>query len=137
MTRINCVPVEELCNKHLMAEYRELPRLYSNLMKSLQIRGLEGTLNAIPDSYRLGKGHVLFFLDKFDFLRSRYETLVAELLIRGYNINEELANSVYVGLSDVPDEFFNNWCVSDSDMELNRNRIKERMPINPKWELNK
>jgi hypothetical protein len=26
MTRINVVPVQELTNKHLMAEYRELPR---------------------------------------------------------------------------------------------------------------
>lgn len=26
MTRINLVPVEELSNQHLVAEYRELPR---------------------------------------------------------------------------------------------------------------
>ena len=28
MTRINCVPVEELHQKHLVAEYRELPRVF-------------------------------------------------------------------------------------------------------------
>lgn len=29
MTRINCVPVRELGGKHLVAEYRELPRVYA------------------------------------------------------------------------------------------------------------
>ena len=33
MTRINLVPVEELSNQHLMAEYRELPRI-PNAIKS-------------------------------------------------------------------------------------------------------
>jgi len=28
MTRINCIPVTELHNKHLVAEYRELPRIF-------------------------------------------------------------------------------------------------------------
>ena len=31
MTRINCVPVEELTDKHLGAEYRELPRLFGQI----------------------------------------------------------------------------------------------------------
>ncbi len=29
MTRINCVPVEELSGPHLVAEYRELPRVFA------------------------------------------------------------------------------------------------------------
>lgn len=28
MTRINVVPVTELTDKHLLAEYRELPRIF-------------------------------------------------------------------------------------------------------------
>lgn len=29
MTRINCVPVTELSQKHLVAEYREIGRVYA------------------------------------------------------------------------------------------------------------
>ena len=29
MTRINCVPVTELHDRHLVAEYRELPRCFA------------------------------------------------------------------------------------------------------------
>ena len=29
MTRINCIPVEELSTPHLIAEYRELPRVFA------------------------------------------------------------------------------------------------------------
>lgn len=33
MTRINVVPVSELVDKHLVAEYRELPRIYKAAQK--------------------------------------------------------------------------------------------------------
>lgn len=56
MTRINCIPVFELNKKMLLAEYRELPRIFS---------WLEGVLEKnrepkIPDHYVLGKGHMSF-----------------------------------------------------------------------------
>lgn len=48
MTRINLVPVEELADQHLLAEYRELPRCLNKPTRS-------------PSDfpvYVLGKGHV-------------------------------------------------------------------------------
>lgn len=54
MTRINCVPVEELTDKHLLAEYRELPRIF-NLARAVE---------DAPTEYVLGTGHMKFFYDK-------------------------------------------------------------------------
>lgn len=48
MTRINVVPVFELSDQHLMAEYRELPRV---------IKQKINTTDA-PRLYKLGLGHV-------------------------------------------------------------------------------
>ena len=60
MTRINTVPPQELCDKHLMAEIREITRI-PNTIKSGKAR-IEG----IPPDFRLGSGHVNFFTTKLD-----------------------------------------------------------------------
>ena len=67
MTRINCgIPVEELCDKHLMAEHREIKRI-PNCVK----RGRYNLENQ-PELFTLGKGHVKFFYDKLGYLKKRY-----------------------------------------------------------------
>ena len=48
MTRINVVPVEELTNKHLMAEYHEITRIF-RLVREAQNRGI----NKYNIDYRL------------------------------------------------------------------------------------
>ena len=124
MTRINCVPVQELCNKHLFAEWRELPRIKSYVSKSIN-KGLN--VLDIPPHYVLGKGHVKFFYNKLSFLIKRYDELTKELLDRGYNI--EKSELIMEGLPN----WFNDWVPTQEDIMLNRHRIKERMPKNPKW----
>lgn len=56
MTRINCVPVEELHQKHLVAEYRELPCVF----KLAEAAAKRGGVVA-PDEYTLGAGHVKYW----------------------------------------------------------------------------
>lgn len=131
MTRINCVPVQELCNKHLFAEWREMPRLVGNLEKSLNRKTKPFSMDEIPPNYILGTGHVKFFYDKFKYLANRHIDLTRELILRGYELN------IYDGhyFTDVPKQFFNDWKPSQNDIELNRQRIKDRMPKNPKWRL--
>ena len=63
MTRINVVPVGELSQLHLVAEYREITRLPKNLTKSLSRKAKEFNMDEIPPDYVLGKGHVKFFYD--------------------------------------------------------------------------
>lgn len=74
MTRINLVPPEELHRLHLIAEYRELPRVFS-----LAREGVE-----IPETYTFGHGHVKFFYNKLWFITLRHRLLVLEMERRGY-----------------------------------------------------
>lgn len=79
MTRINVVPVTELTNKHLIAEYRELPRIYKAALKFY----LRGDKSIIPSTYRLGEGHVKFFYNKLGFINKRHKELINEMTSRG------------------------------------------------------
>lgn len=78
MTRINCIPVEELTDKHLVAEYRELPRI----SKAAKV------VSDAPTRYKMGAGHMKFFYNKGEFLRRRFEEgIVPEMQRRGFVTN--------------------------------------------------
>ena len=83
MTRINIVPVEELMDQHLIAEYREITMIPASLARTLSSKnGLD--YKKIPKSYTLNKGHVYFFYDKGFYLSKRYKLLVIEMKKRGF-----------------------------------------------------
>jgi hypothetical protein len=121
MTRINVVPVEELSTKHLVAEYREITRLPSNLKTSLNRKSKPFNESEIPSQYTLGPGHVKFFYDKMNYLKLRFEQLVNEMLRRGYNPNYN-DSSIF----NVDCKYMNDYSPTQEAIELNRNRIKER-----------
>jgi hypothetical protein len=127
MTRINVVPVQELCNKHLFAEWRELPRIINHINKN------NGKVNLknVPPYYILGTGHVRFFYNKLRFLVNRHQKLTEELVNRGYNIKPQ---GFVLDLSN-PDinYLYNDWEPGQLDLKLNRERIRDRMPENPKF----
>lgn len=110
MTRINCVPVSELTDKHLLAEYRELPRL-SKLARHTEV----------PPTYRMGKGHVTFFYDKGQYLKKRFEEqIVPEMQRRHFTVK-------YKTYRPHPEGLNNDWEPTEEAMEINRARIKERL----------
>src|SRR3546814_5132779 len=74
MTRINCVPVHELSGPHLVAEYRELPRVFALAQKA----AARGSFTQ-PQAYTLGKGHVLFFYTRLGYLARRHLELIEEM----------------------------------------------------------
>jgi len=110
MTRINCLPVEELSDQHLFAEYRELPR----------VRHLEPRHSDIKE-YKLGDGHVKFFLDKGLWLQHRHEELKNELDARG------IQTSIPVLSLSWDSEFMLDWIPTEKDIEINIERILERI----------
>ena len=124
MTRINVVPVEELCDQHLLAEHRELTRIPNGI--------LSGKLKTYypdqPKEYTLGPGHVKFFVNKLDWLLVRYIRLDQECKIRGFKVVFKFPKEIF------KDEWLFNWyIVTEKDRAINRARIQERMPVNARW----
>ena len=121
MTRINTVPVEELTTKHLVAEFRELPRIAAYIRKSNYSN--EGA----PDKYTLGKGHVKYFYNKLLFLLNRYDSLFFEGLRRGYQFKYRCDWIQALINSPTPPHFWQHWQPDEEAIELNRQRIQDRL----------
>jgi deoxyribonuclease (pyrimidine dimer) len=123
MTRINLVPVIELSDQHLLAEYRELPRMFSFAKKT--IKGIED----IPKSFTLGKGHMSFFLNKPNYLEDRHKQLKSELLSRGINLTPFPKFKMY------RDKKFPviHWTPTIKEISISRKRIKEKLNQKPEF----
>ena len=117
MTRINCIPVEELHDKHLIAEYRELPRVFK-LARPLP----EGKA---PSEYCMGEGHVLFFYDKLLYLYKRQRDLVAEMKKRGFKVS--FSNSEQLLQVCPYSDLYNDWQPDAQAKAVNRERINQRL----------
>lgn len=122
MTRINCVPPEELGGQHLVAEYRELPRIFALVRAAIE-RGEKPDDRRNPVEYTLGKGHVRFFYCRLGFLVQRQAALIAEMHNRGYTPSytrtEELADGI-------PDIWRQDWQPTEAALAINRERIRVR-----------
>ncbi|MEQ1962668.1 pyrimidine dimer DNA glycosylase/endonuclease V [Xenorhabdus khoisanae] len=123
MTRINVILPSELCDQHLLAEHRELTRIPNDIVKK------QGnvTLTALS-AYTLGKGHVIFFRDKLLFLKKRYEAIHSECLNRGFSVINRWPDEV-----SIYTHLWKDYQVTDADIDINKARIKERMPIKPRF----
>lgn len=78
MTRINSgIHPQFLTDEHLLAEHREIKRIPNT--KFVSKPGKEWTL---------GKGHVLFFVDKPNYTYWRYRAVYSECIKRGFNVTD-------------------------------------------------
>ena len=129
MTRINLVDPTHLTDKHLLAEYRELPRIFTSVRK-LIYQGKYPFDVEIPDQYCLGKGHCKFFYDKVNWLKTRYTALARELNRRGCGINEDLYWKILTTADKVIDEkWFSSWEPSPEEIYLNMARLCRRSKL--------
>jgi hypothetical protein len=126
MTRINLVHPEELNRQHLLAEIRELPRVFT-MVKKYKGQGVSFTnfkcIKKQPMEYTLGTGHMTFFADKLEWLANRYESLCDEWRVRGYKIEQVSRKDLLEGLDK---DWLGGYSVTQQGLELNRQRIKER-----------
>lgn len=132
MTRINCIPVGELTDQHLMAEYRELPMINASLKRTLMSKNQTG-LKTIPSEYTLNSGHVKFFYDKGAFLLERYQQLIDELRQRNYNVDPNSRSvdwSVFCGYNHMLD---GTWLPSSTDQQINVKRLITRIQQKVSW----
>lgn len=89
MTRINIgVNPLYLTDEHLLAEHREIKRLPYVYQKSIQ----SGSINKIPPTFRLGKGHVLYFINKPNYTYGRYMAIHKECINRGFEVSDYSSN---------------------------------------------
>ena len=117
MTRINVgIPPAELCDQHLIAEYRELPRLFSFVSKRTP-----------PAAFTLGTGHVLWCAQYQGSLALRQASLIAEMARRGFRTSHA-----------APEPSGGYW--SPADEERARPIVRERIACRlkgmkraPKW----
>lgn len=114
MTRVNLVPVEELHYSHLIAEYREIPRVYSLARPCLDA----------PKEYQLGPGHVKFFYDKLLFIFVRHRLLVREMIHRGYT---PAHLSTYDLLCQSLPQLRNMYYPTDQEISVSRDRLHTRL----------
>lgn len=131
MTRVNLVPVEELTDQHLFAEFRELKMIPKALKRSLKTRSAQQVLARIPAQFTLNTGHVRFFYDKGAYLTERYEQIKTELTKRGVNFNRA---SLFDPDNTFADPLFNRQYSPTSEaFAIIRSRIAEKIAMNPSW----
>lgn len=89
MTRINLgIDPRNLTDEHLLAEHREIKRIPSCYVKAKA----SGSINRIPEKFCLGRGHVLFFINKPYITLPRYQNLLSECKRRGFNVQDYSTN---------------------------------------------
>lgn len=114
MTRINVIPPADLTDQHLIAEYRELPRVFA----------LARPDPATPPAYTLGVGHVRFFYPRTGYLTRRQGDIITECLRRGFAITQLEAPAPVVGLDE-------DWTPTPEARAVNLARLAERLAVRP------
>jgi len=121
MIRINCVPVHELSDAHLIAEYREIPRVVTLAAKAVARKSFFQ-----PDCYTLGKGHLHFFYTRLGYLSGRHAALIEELKQRVYTpMHSAIRREDF---PSTPSKLWGSWQPSQRDLQLGRQRIHRNRP---------
>ncbi len=129
MTRINLVKPIELSDQHLIAEYREIFMIGSALQRSMKSPNWNITKESLPKKFTLNTGHVRFFYNKGKYLYKRYLDIIEEMKRRGMNPNpRRLFNK-----EQWPDELYNDWTPNEIDIQVVKERIKEKINQKPHW----
>lgn len=123
MTRINLIKPSQLTDQHLIAEYRELPRIFWAVKKKLE----EWKEIKVWENYKLWTWHVIFFYDKLLFLEKRYNLIIFECIKRWFNIK----HSSY-DISDIPEEYKKDFNPSQDEINISQERINQKLS-QKKW----
>jgi deoxyribonuclease (pyrimidine dimer) len=129
MTRINIVPVKELMDQHLIAEYREITMVPGSLNRTLASKkGLD--YKKIADEFTLNSGHVYFFYDKGKYLHNRYDLIIDEMKNRGFKPDKSRKFPIKIFKDN---GLYNDWIPTAYAYTIIRKRIEERINQKPTW----
>ena len=120
MVRVNLIEPIQLADQHLIAEYNEILMLIGYVKKYPKKEN-------IPENYLLGKGHILFFKDKLNYLKKRHEIIKKEMKKRGFK-TEKIIN-----LSSFEGSLINDWVPKKKDFEIIKERIKYKINLKPEF----
>lgn len=141
MTRVNLIPVEQLADQHLFAEWREIKMIGPALQRSIRHQYLRVgsikeaetlVLQSIPELFCLGTGHVKFFYNKGKFLHRRFELLSAELDRRWVQYDRTATLESHTDLLG-REPWNGDWWPSTAEIAVSRQRIMERIAMKPDW----
>lgn len=124
MTRINVVPPSSLTREHLIAEYRELPRVFALAHKASQSK--KPWTDKQPKAFTMGTGHVVYWYDKLKYLSNRHKSLIQEMRKRGYQVNftadlEEHWRPL------IPADYWKDYSPTPEALAINQERIAKRL----------
>jgi len=128
VTRVNLISPICLYDQHLIAEYREIPRIPNAVRKLLETKGSFDILKSLPESYVLGTGHVKFFYDKLQYIKNRHDSLKVEGKRRGFNLD-----LITINLDGIPELFKKDFVSKTKDVILNLKRIEDKILEKPNF----
>ncbi len=120
MVRINLIKPKYLADQHLIAEYNEILKLFGYVRKHPDTH-----FNDIPKSYKLGKGHILFFKNKLKYLKERFLEIKKEMKKRGFKRRKS------IDLREFNKKLRNSWKPKKSDKEIIKKRLIKKIKIKP------
>ncbi|MFL2643620.1 MAG: endonuclease V [Flavobacteriales bacterium] len=129
MTRINIISPSELTDQHLIAEYREIFMVAGSLKRTLISKN--GYLQSkVPKEYTLNSGHVYFFYNKGKYLNKRYNLIIKEMKLRGFNpdMGRKFPKDIFIN-----NNLYNDWSPNQNDIKIIRQRISEKIALKPNW----
>ena len=116
MTRINIVPVQELSDQWLVAEYRELPRCLKGKI----------SIKDAPNHYTFGKGHMKWARKYALYTSNRMKELVEEMKYRGFKTNYSADLSMYIS-----EDMKNDYKPDLTDLAISKSRLIEKYNKKP------
>lgn len=131
MTRINLLPVKELTDQHLFAEFREIKMVPKSLERSMRSTSTRDILKKIPKQFTLNTGHVYFFYNKGKYLENRYEQIKNELQVRGINFNKDSIFDPDCIMKSI--EFNNDYIPDEAAFKIIRERVTQKINMKRSW----
>jgi deoxyribonuclease (pyrimidine dimer) len=80
----------------------------------------------IPPKFKLGTGHMLFWVNKMVYLKRRHEEVKREVARRGFKVTDK-----EIDLNEFPKEFVNDWQPTLEDSMILRERLKWKLYNKP------
>jgi deoxyribonuclease (pyrimidine dimer) len=113
-----------LADQHLIAELKEINQLAGGLSNTLA--GVQE--KEIPETFRLGSGHVKFFYNKGMYLSKRFDLLKQEMSDRGFKPTAAFTN---VWRERNRPELFKDWAPNEKDYSVIKERLLEKVQSKP------